>query len=203
MTSLIIGLTGGIGSGKTTVAKLFAALSVPVIDADDIGRELSQPGHPPFDQIIKTFGTEILSVDGMINRAALRDIVFDQPEQLAQLEAILHPAIFAEMRAQAASSEAPYCLFDIPVLFEAEQTEVVDRVLLIHAPLERRQAWIKARNSWSDTTIAQVMNAQIAPSEALKRADDVIYNDGDLADLKPQVHLLHQRYTEIVADIKQ
>jgi len=190
---LRIGLTGGIGSGKSTVAQLFAAHGVPVIDADEIGRALSQPGEPTYHDIVAHFGRDILKDDREIDRAHLRTRVFENPEERARLEAILHPRIRAEMRARAERASAAYCLMVVPLLIETGQDADMDRVLVVDAPKEQQIERVMVRGL-SREEVARVMRAQVGRETRLARAHDWIENDGDLAHLEREVDRLHRFY---------
>jgi len=194
---LIIGLTGGIGSGKSAVSRFFSELGVPVIDTDIISRQVVELGQPALQQIRQTFGDEILSANGELDRGRLRNIVFATPGKRAQLEAILHPLIQQEMLHQASLLNSPYCIFAIPLLIEANQTGLVDRILVIDAPEKLRRQRIKQRDQLDDNQIDAIFAAQLPPQERLKHADDIIHNDSGLDHLRIQVIDLNRRYTKI------
>lgn len=192
----LVGLTGGIGSGKSTVATLFARHGVPVLDADEIGRELVAPNQPCLDKIVAEFGAEVLSPSGELDRAGLRRRIFTDERARKRLEAILHPAILAEMQARAAQLTAPYALFVIPLLFEAGQQHYVDRVLVVDAPTTLQRARVKQRSGLSDADIDRIFAAQWSRDARLAGADDVIHNDGPLEQLTPQITDLHASYLQ-------
>jgi len=194
---LIIGLTGGIGSGKSAVSKLFIELGVPVIDTDLISRQVVEPGQPALQQICQTFGNEILSANGELDRAKLKNIVFVEPTKRKQLEAILHPIIKDEMLRQASLLNTAYCIFAIPLLIEANQTYLVDRTLVVDAPDELRRQRIKQRDQLDDQQINKIFAAQLSRQTRLDHADDIIHNDLGLDQLRTQVIDLNRRYTEI------
>ena len=196
---LTVGLTGGIGSGKSTVAQRFIELGVPVIDADDIAHYLVEPGKPALQRIIGEFGSDMLSVDGKLNRSLLRKIVFDNPSQRKVLEAILHPLIRIEMMRRVDELKVPYCVLCIPLLVETRQTDIVDRVLVIDSPEELRRRRIKQRDGLPDTEIKAILAAQATAEDRLAAADDVIVNDGGLDDICRQVDELHQKYLDLAA----
>ena len=196
---LTVGLTGGIGSGKSTVAQRFIELGVPVIDADDIAHFLVEPGKPALQRIIGEFGSDMLSVDGKLNRSLLRKIVFDNPSQRKVLEAILHPLIRIEMMRRVDELKVPYCVLCIPLLVETRQTDIVDRVLVIDSPEELRRRRIKQRDGLPDTEIKAILAAQATAEDRLAAADDVIVNDGGLDDICRQVDELHQKYLDLAA----
>lgn len=194
---LKIGLTGGIGSGKTTVADCFASLGVPVIDADKIAHELAAPGQPALQAIASAFGPDILCDDGQLDRARLRAIVFNDTARRKQLEEILHPRIRAEMRRRIAdieASAAPYCILSIPLLLETGQTDLVDRILVVDTLEDLQYHRVRVRNGLPDAEIAAIIHAQVSREQRLAAADDIIANDGGLEELRQHVLGLHQRY---------
>ncbi|MBI2779751.1 MAG: dephospho-CoA kinase [Gammaproteobacteria bacterium] len=194
---LKIGLTGGIGSGKTTVADCFASLGVPVIDADKIAHGLTTPGQPALQDIVSAFGRDILNDNGQLDRARLRAIVFNDAARRKQLEDILHPLIRAGMRRRIAdieTSSTPYCILCIPLLLETGQTDLVDRILVVDTPEDLQYQRVSARNGLPDTEIAAIIHAQAGREQRLAAADDIIVNDGGLDELRQQVLELHQRY---------
>lgn len=199
---LKIGLTGGIGSGKSTVADYFAELGVPVIDADKIARELVEPGQPALAAIVKIFGRGMLDSNGRLDRARLRALVFDDIDRRKQLEAILHPLIRAGMRARAAALDAsgvPYCILCIPLLLETGQTDLADRILVVDVPETLQYQRVRARDGLPDAQIAAIIAAQAGREQRLAAADDVIVNEGDLADVRRRVMEMHRRYLALAA----
>ncbi len=196
---LIIGLTGGIGSGKSAVAERFAARGVPVLDADIIAREVVAPGTPGLARVVEAFGTDILDSQGRLDRARLGRRVFGDPELRRRLEAILHPLIRAEMRERVRHLAAPYCILVIPLLIETGQTDLVDRVLVVDAPPELQYQRVAARDGRSPAEIAAILRAQASRETRLAAADDVIVNDADLTALDRRVAELHRRYLELSA----
>lgn len=193
---LKIGLTGGIGSGKTTASEHFAELGAEVIDTDLLSRELVEPGQPALAEIVAVFGTQVLTRDGRLDRLRLRDQVFDDPAARRRLEDILHPRIRAAMLARAGQSNAPYVVFVIPLLFETGQQALVDRVLLIDAPEHLQRARAAARDTLDEADIARIMQAQTDRATRLRNADDIIRNDGDIEDLRAAVEELHRKYLQ-------
>lgn len=194
---LRIGLTGGIGSGKSSVAELFAARGVPVIDADMIARELVEPGQPALAEIVAAFGTDMLDPQGRLDRARLRARVFDDKHQRERLEAILHPRIHTVMAERAAAQTTPYVLLVIPLLFEAKQRDLVDRVLVVDVPMELQRARVSVRDHLPPEQIDAILAAQLSREQRLAGADEVIDNSGDAADLERQVDALHQCYLQL------
>ncbi len=191
---LIIGLTGGIGSGKSTVAGLFQKLGAPVYDADVEARRLVTPGQATLQQLARAFGEQILQHDGTLDRAKLRTLVFSDPDQRRRLEAILHPPIRAALQAQVAATDTLYCMLVIPLLFEADQRDLVNRVLVVDVPEAQQMARTIARSGLDRTTVEHIMSAQWPRAQRLAQADDVIANTGSFDDLRAQVETLHHRY---------
>lgn len=191
---LVIGLTGGIGSGKSTVAERFAARGVPVIDADLIARALVEPGQPALERIAGAFGPQVLDTHGRLDRARLRRHVFANPGQRKRLEALLHPLIRQEMRDRVQRLSAAYCLLVIPLLLETGQTDLVQRILVVDAPDALRYQRLAQRDGLTRDDIDAIMSAQINRAQRLAAAHDVIVNDGDLDNLDRRVEELHRRY---------
>lgn len=190
---LRIGLTGGVGSGKSTASRFFAELDVPVIDADQLARELVTPDSPALSQIVNRFGTSVLN-HGELDRARLRERIFQDPAARDALEAILHPAIRQEIGRRVSQLSAPYCIIAIPLLVERHWDSDVDRVLVIDATPERQIARTEARDGVSRAAVEGMLRAQASREERLARADDIIENNGELAHLREQVKMLHERY---------
>lgn len=189
-----IGLTGGIGSGKSTVAELFAERGVTVIDADRAARDAVIPGSPALAKIVEDFGAGVLDADGSLNRAALREIVFADPTRRRRLESVLHPVIIAQMHAETERASGPYCMLVMPLLLEAQQQQAVDRVLVIDCPPDLQRQRAMARDAASAAEVERIMAAQVSREQRLAAADDIIINDGDMQHLETQVEALHQRY---------
>lgn len=194
---LVVGLTGGIGSGKTTVARCFTELGVPLIDADDIAHELVVPGAPALNEIVECFGPDALNSRGELDRLRLRHRVFTSPEQRRRLEAILHPRIRTEIINRIQRLDAPYCIVSIPLMAETGQADLVDRVLVIDCPPELQRQRIARRDGWSEDEITGAMQAQSSRAQRLQIADDVIVNDRDPEYLRGAVKSLHQKYLEL------
>jgi dephospho-CoA kinase len=189
-----VGLTGGIGSGKTTVLSLFSTLGVPTISADAVGKSLLQPGSPALLSVEKAFGVELVK-DGVLDRAALRQRVFNCPEQRKRLEDLLHPLIFNAMSAwMVRQALCPYCVLEIPLLIESRHFHFVDRILVIDCPTESQISRIVRRDQIAESLIEQILEAQATRSERLKHAHDVIENTGDLELLKSRVAALDLQY---------
>lgn len=196
---LIIGLTGGIGSGKSTVADLFLDLGVPVIDADVIARELVEPGQPVLQRIVHAFGNEVLLPDGKLDRARLRTLVFSDAQQRQRLESIMHPSIRAALQKRAAAVTTSYCIVVIPLLLETGQTDLVSRTLVIDTSPATQISRTMKRSGLDRAAVESIMAAQWSRARRLAGADDVITNNGTLEDLRAQVEPLHRRYLALAA----
>lgn len=191
---LRIGLTGGIGSGKSTVSAYFQELSVPVVDADDIARALVEPGAPGLAPVIEAFGPDILDATGRVDRARLRRIVFAEPARRRQLEAILHPLVREEIRRRVQGLTGGYCVIAIPLLVESGQSDLVDRVLVVDVPEEVQRQRVAQRTAWSEQDAERAIRAQASRADRLRAADDVISNEADLPALRQAVVRLHECY---------
>ncbi|OGI45518.1 MAG: dephospho-CoA kinase [Candidatus Muproteobacteria bacterium RIFCSPHIGHO2_01_FULL_65_16] len=200
---LRVGLTGGIGSGKSTVAALFARHGAPVIDTDAIARALAAPGAPAHREIVQAFGRTVLDAAGEIDRRRLRRLVFDNPAERHRLEDILHPLIREEVRRRLGALTARYCILVLPLLFEAGFTDLADRVLVVDADeaLQIRRAC--ARGAMDETEVRKIMAAQLPRAERRKRADDIILNEADSAHLEREVARLHTLYLSLAGDRKR
>lgn len=196
---LIIGLTGGIGSGKSTVADYFAQQGIPVLDADLLARELVASGSPALGEITAVFGPSILLPDGGLDRVQLRQRVFADTSQRRRLEAILHPRIYAELRRRTRALHAPYCIWVIPLLLESGKTALVDRVLVVDSPEALQRERVLSRQGMDKATLDSIMNSQAARPARLRAADDVIVNNANLTRLRQQVVDLHHRYLDLAA----
>jgi len=200
---LKIALTGGIGSGKTTVSDYFRKLGVPVIDADETSHEVTQAGEPAVQKISDAFGDSVLDCDGNLDRTALRNIVFGDPESRKLLESILHPEIRRRMNEAASHTESPYCLFSIPLLIETDQHTSYDRVLVVEASEDRRRSWIQARSDLTQNEITAILSAQVSDEQRRRAADDLLMNDGGIDDLHARIERLHQTYLALSTAQKQ
>ena len=204
----IVGLTGGIGSGKSTVARLFGDLGVHWVDADDVAREVVEPGTPALAGIAEHFGNEILTSDGALDRAQLRGIVFEKPEERVWLEGLLHPIIREELIRQlnpplspspspaggeGGEYELPYVLLVSPLLLETDQHELVDRIIVIDVPKTVQLERTMARDTNSREQVERIIAAQMSREDRLARADEVVNNDRPLDDVTRQVRELHER----------
>jgi len=189
-----IGLTGGVASGKSTVAEMFAALGATVIDTDVIARQVVEPGQPAFAEIVATFGDAVIRPDGELDRAALRSLVFTDDHARRKLESITHPRIGAETRRRARSSGGPYQLIVVPLLVDSPLRDFVDRVLVVDCDEEVQVRRLMARDAESERQARRMLAAQASREQRLAIADDVIRNDGDLEETRRQVASLHAIY---------
>ena len=194
-----VGLTGGIASGKSTAAKFFGALGVPILDSDQIARDVVEPGQPPLERLVERFGPAILTPDGHLDRPALRDIVFSDPRARADLEALTHPAIGAAMEAQSAAAGGPYQILVIPLLVEKNLAAHVDRVLVVDCDEALQVRRLRDRDGSTPAQVQAILRAQAPRATRLKAADDVIHNDADMSAVRDQVATLHARYLELAA----
>jgi dephospho-CoA kinase len=194
-----VALTGGIASGKTTVAGLFAELGIPLIDTDLIAREVVEPGQPALAAIVRAFGPEVLDADGCLDRRRMRERIFADPAVKQRLEAILHPAIRAEMERQSRVAGGPYQILVIPLLAEGRRRDHVDRVLLVDVPEALQVERLVSRDGVSREQAQASLNAQATRAERLAIADDVIQNSGRVDELKQQVRALHEKYLQLAA----
>jgi len=194
---LRIALTGGIGSGKSAVTDHLRALGATVLDADEFSHQVTAKGGEALERIGEAFGSGVLNPDGSLNRAALRQLIFADATARAQLEAILHPDIRQRMRETAAQTDAPYCVFSIPLLIETGRTKEFDRVLVVEAPASMRRERTAQRSNLDRKQIDAIIAAQASDKERRQAADDLIVNDGSLDALGTKVKELHQQYLEL------
>jgi dephospho-CoA kinase len=194
---LRIGLTGGIGSGKTTVANHFSALGIDVIDADVIVHQISQPGEAVFAAIIEAFGNSVLNLDGTLNRKHLGEIVFNDNTARKKLESIIHPEVRRRMLHAITEVKSPYCVLVIPLLIETGFTDMVDRVLVIAADMQQKVQRVQARDEMNEELIKSIMDTQATDGERKKIADDVIENTGSITSLKAKTEELDRLYRQL------
>ena len=194
-----VALTGGIASGKTTVANLFAELGVPLIDTDAIARQVVEPGQPALAAVVAAFGTGMLDADGRLDRRRMRERIFSDPTAKRRLEAILHPAIRVEMERQSSAAAGPYQVLVIPLLAEGKRRDHVDRVLLVDVPEELQIQRLTLRDGVTHAQAEASLNAQATRAERLAMADDVVRNTGRVDDLRAAVANLHQKYLALAA----
>jgi dephospho-CoA kinase len=205
MTSrLRVGLTGGIASGKSTVEQRLTELGVPVINADDSARAVVARGQPGLAAVVQRFGAGVLRPDGELDRPALRNLIFQNPEKRRDLEGILHPLIREHMEQQAAGAVGPYLVLSIPLLVEGGGArDRVDRILVVDADESQQVQRLMSRDSVSAEQAHAILAAQANRSDRLKAADDVILNSGSVPELRQAVDRLHRRYLELAATVQR
>ena len=195
---LVVGLTGGIAAGKSTATAFFQERGVPVIDADEVARDVVAAGTPGLAAVAAAFGSQILQADGTLDRRGLRDRVFADPAERHRLEAILHPLIQAEIRARLQQVRGPYCILAVPLLIEsAALRALVHRVLVIDVPVEVQLARLMQRDRMSAEQCQAILAAQASRARRLEAADDVVDNATDIAALTHQLESVHARYLEL------
>lgn len=190
-----VGLTGGIGSGKTLVSEIFADLGVPVIDADKIVHELISPGSPLLDEIIHLFGNDIADSSGNILRDKIRKRIFSDSQSRKRLEAILHPHVFDIINKKISGISAPYCIISIPLLIETRAQNMVDTVLVVDCPVSLQIERVTSRDGVSREHVQKIINTQASRDSRIAAADDVITNDGTISELREAVSELHKKYS--------
>ena len=191
---LRIGLTGGIASGKSTVAQRFSELGIPVIDADASSRCVVARGQPGLKAVVDRFGAGVLTAEGDLDRRALRDLIFADPQSRRDLEAILHPLIRVDMEQRAAAAVGPYLVMAIPLLVEGGSRDRIDRILVVDADEAMQLQRLVARDSVSPEQARAILAAQADRASRLKAADDVLVNSGTVRELREAVDRLHQQY---------
>ena len=194
---LIIGLTGGIGSGKTAASDHFQQLGITVVDADIASRTVVEAGKPALQKIAKRFGPEMILEDGGLNRALMRTRVFATEEDRLWLESLLHPLIAEEITQGLQNSKSPYSILVSPLLIETTQAEMVARILVIDVPVDLQVERTMTRDNNSEEQVRSIVAAQSDRQLRLSKADDVIVNDNDLAHLHDEVKKLHQEYLKL------
>ncbi|AZD38201.1 Dephospho-CoA kinase [Pseudomonas chlororaphis subsp. aurantiaca] len=190
----ILGLTGGIGSGKSAAAQHFIDLGIHVVDADHAARWVVEPGRPALARIAEHFGDSVLQADGQLDRAALRKLIFEVPQQRLWLEALLHPLIADEIAAHLARAESPYAILVSPLLIESGQYAMTQRILVIDVPQQLQIERTLQRDRISEQQIQAILKAQATREDRLSHADDVLVNDRDLTWLHSEVERLHHFY---------
>ena len=191
---LRIGLTGGIGSGKSTACNIFSELGVPVIDADQIAHELTIQGKPAYQAIIGLLGDKIICADGELDRAQLREIIFDDDDIRHKVEGVLHPLIYNEIENQVSLLESNYCIICIPLLIETGATGKVDRILVIDTTEEQQILRASCRDKIDNKTVEKIRRKQVSRDKRLSFAHDIIYNEGDIESLRNQIYKLNDKY---------
>ncbi len=195
-----VGLTGGIGSGKSAAADCFRALGIDVVDADWAARVVVQPGQPALAKIARHFGAGILLENGELDRARLRGLVFDNAEERAWLEGLLHPLIREEIVRALEASRSAYGILESPLLIESGQYKLVDRICVVDLPEELQIERASGRDHSDPGQIRKIMAAQLSRFERLAKADDVLDNAGELASLTAQVESLHRKYLRMAEE---
>ncbi|CAM3545240.1 dephospho-CoA kinase [Parendozoicomonas haliclonae] len=191
---LTIGVTGGIGCGKSAVTDYLTQKGILIADADQAARKVVEPGQPALKAIAEHFGDHLIQADGNLDRRALRDIVFNDPEQRRWLEQLTHPLINQQLSDEIASATSPYVILVSPLLFEARQNQLVDRVLVIDTTEEMQISRAMARDNISREQASAILNAQASREQRLSMADDVVENSGSLDELYLQLDKLHETY---------
>lgn len=197
---MIVGVTGGIGSGKTTVTDLFAELGISVVDTDVNARRVVEPGSAGLIQITKKFGDQVLLPDKTLNRRALREIIFSDPDAKTWLESLLHPLIHNLTTSELQNASSPYCVLSSPLLLETSDKDRVDRILVIDVPMETQLSRAMKRDSADENQIRAIIASQMHRDERLALANDVIDNSGSLELTHKQVLDLHERYIDISSE---
>ncbi|MDC9580979.1 dephospho-CoA kinase [Xenorhabdus sp. PR6a] len=199
----IVALTGGIGSGKTTISNVFSSLGVPLVDADIIAREAVASGTPALQAITEHFGSDILLPDGSLNRTMLRQKIFAAPEEKQWLNALLHPLIQRETQRQLNQVTAPYAIWVVPLLIENNLMHLADRILVVDVPTELQINRTMARDGVSREQVENILAAQASRQDRLEKADDVIVNHNNEQDIPPRVAELHQQYLKQAQSVRQ
>lgn len=194
---LLVGLTGGIASGKTAVADRLAALGATVVDTDQLAREVVEPGTPGLRAVVDRFGAEVLDDGGELDRRKLRQLVFSDPRARADLNAILHPRIGELSMRRVLAAEGPYAVLVVPLLVEGRMAETVDRILVVDVDEATQIERVMRRDGTSREQARAILAAQASRRQRLEKADDVIVNDGSIAALHAQVDALHRHYLEL------
>jgi len=201
VSDFVVGLTGGIGSGKSTVAELFVAAGAALVDTDAIAHELTAPGGAALPELIAAFGPEIIDGRGALDRAAMRRRAFAEPAAKARLEGILHPLIRRLAAERCRQASTPYVVLAVPLLVESgNYRQRCDRVLAVDCPESRQIERVMARNGLAENEVKAIMAAQATRQQRLAAADDVVLNDAGLTTLSPQVAELHQKYLRLSAE---
>jgi dephospho-CoA kinase len=190
-----VGLTGGIGSGKTTVAGLFASHGAALVDTDEISRQLTAPDQPAVAAIAERFGQEFVARDGSLDRARMRRLVFDNPSHRKDLEALLHPLIRQESTRRIRDVTAPYVVVVVPLLLESTGYRgIIGRTLVVDCDPETQIRRVMQRSGLTRNEVLAIMSSQVSREQRLRAADDIIYNDSDIETLRTQIQALHSKY---------
>jgi dephospho-CoA kinase len=197
MSDFIVGLTGGIGSGKSAVSELFEKKGIKVVDADLVSRQVVEPGTPALARIAEHFGSNILDQEGKLIRSTLRNIIFNNEEEKNWLEHLLHPIMNKEIRQQLTDAQSQYAILSSALLLETHQYKLVDRILVVDASEELQMQRAMRRDNNNPELIKAIMNSQISRQERCARANDIIQNHGEIEELHTQVDKYHQLYLEL------
>lgn len=200
MTILKIGLTGGIGCGKSTVCDLFAGHGASIIDADQIARQIVAPGKPALTQLSEHFGSSVLNSDGSLNRLALRSVIFDNEQARLAVNRIMHPLIYKEIEQQINQLQSVYCIVAVPLLFETAYQDKFDRVLVVDCDKDTQIQRVSLRDQTNLQEIESIINSQLSRCRRLELADDIISNISSIEILAEQVKKLHNSYTKLAKD---
>lgn len=203
VSKFVVGLTGGIGSGKTAVSDRFHALGINIVDADIAARVVVEPGKPALQEIQKHFGAAIIQANGSLDRAILREKVFKDDQERKWLEQLLHPLINEEIRKKLASSSSPYTMLVSPLLIETGQSRYTQRILVVDVPLEKQIERTMARDNNSEEQVRNIIKVQTSRQERVASADDIIVNDQDIDKLDQSVSELHAKYLELADQEKK
>jgi dephospho-CoA kinase len=193
----IVGLTGGIGSGKSTITRLLAGFGIEVIDADDVSRSLVTPGSPALASLVERFGTGILNADGSLKRERLRGLIFSDPKARAWVEQLLHPLIREGILERINNSQSLWLLVSAPLLLESKAYDFIDRVLVVDVPESVQLARTMLRDNATKEEVTRIMRSQLPRGKRIAAADDIIENTGDTLQLQEEVLRLKQRYEEL------
>lgn len=196
----VVGLTGGIGSGKSAAAKIFRNCGVEVIDADTLAREVVEPGQPALSDIAAHFGSDILTAEGHLDRAALRKIVFSNPGHKTWLENLLHPLIAELLQRRLNATKSPYAILESPLLLETEQHKLVDRVVVIDVDEEIQIDRSVRRDGSDEEVIRAIIASQIDRAERIQHADDLVSNEDSVEQLRENIEALHSKYLGMVTE---
>ncbi len=197
----IVGITGGIGSGKSTVTNRFEEIGIPVVDNDIIARKIVQPGTECLETIKKRYGNTILT-DDKLNRSALRAIMFNDIAEKNWLENLMHPVIRSKTVSMLHNAKGPYVILSSPLLFETNQDKLVDRILVIDIPENEQQLRTSKRDNIPESQVKKIVKSQIGRDQRLKRSDDIIDNSGDINNTLQQVDTLHELYIKLATKFK-
>jgi len=195
---LIIGLTGGIGSGKSVASDKFASLGITVVDADVASRTVVEPGKPALQEIESHFGSEIITEDGQLDRAKLREIIASDAEERKWLESVLHPRIGEQIAKEISESTSPYTLFVAPLLLETNSQEMCARVVVVDVPNDVQVERTAKRDKVPTDQAEQMVSAQMEREKRLEKADDVLLNTGTIEELEKKIEQLHEKYLQMV-----